>query len=339
MNNETFMNVIRDFKARCETIINEQIDEKVKEIKEENKKLTEQNILLKQKYSESLQQIENLNLEEILSKRVKDVVKKDPERIFILLNYLYQKDFNENTYNAPIWIGCLTQYYSHKTEVLNILKRIIPLPENIDDFRLPLDWTEKELDIFFNTMNNHVNTNACVYNNNLGFWAQHALKSVHDQCKKISHDNIPWQFLLRNPLLKKEKYLKQIGKHLTDRNSNWYKFALIKHYLSLEDSETKIILDNIDAVLFGPKSNAWDFVLNNLSLVENEVILDKVYVEGKASYYFSSNKLILDMPYKYFKQYCKDCKEEALKILKDINNKKFNTEQYKECINIIFTLE
>ena len=51
------------------------------------------------------------------------------------------------------------------------------LPKNIENFRLPIDWTEEEMDIFFENMYKHVNCNGCSYKENLRYWLNNNQKA------------------------------------------------------------------------------------------------------------------------------------------------------------------
>lgn len=128
----------------------------------------------------------------------------DSNTLLNFLSWFWEVDYTENSYNVPLWLIALTNYYSHKDEVIEFLKILnIKLPKNIENFRLPIDWTEAEIDIFFITVYNHSNCNGCTYERNLNFWGTSSLDSVEEQCNR-HYSEIPWQFVLRNPILKKK---------------------------------------------------------------------------------------------------------------------------------------
>lgn len=235
--------------------------------------------------------------------------------VYAFLDCFFERNFIENTYEAPLWLGCATRYYNNRTKVFTILRALgFMLPEGIENFRLPQDWTEEELDAVFDNIGNHVNCNSCVFKDNLRYWKPNALDDPIKVCNQ-SFTEIPWQFLLRNPLLKKEKYLKEIGRMFCIPNGRyhayqWYYFAKITEYQELTAEEIKIIIDNIDYTYYNNKNeDLKKFLLNNIELIDNEVFLWAIYEYNKGSYDFKYNNTVLKMSYVYVKQYMRDIRD------------------------------
>ena len=282
---------------------------------------------------------ENFKIMNILIERLKDKIQaanreEKADLIYHFLDCFFKEDFIENTYEVPIWLGCVVEYYSNRDTIIDILRLLdIEVPENIEKFRLPQDWTEEELDIVFDTMDKHYVCNGCIYEDNLRFWEPYVFDSVYDICYSQYHSEIPWQFLLRNPLLKKEKYLKQIGKMFCKpknvyRSDSWLYFAKITDYLTLTDDEIKIILDNIDYTYYDGKDHDLELLLiKNIHLINNEVFLRVLYEYHKNSYSFQYTNAMLKMPYEFIIQYMKDRKD--LEWLKK-NKGNFTKEQIRE---------
>lgn len=269
----------------------------------------------------------------------------DPDILLNFLSYFWKADYTENSCDVPLWLIALTNYYSHKDEVIELLKILnIELPKNIENFRLPIDWTEAEMDIFFTTVYNHYNYNGCTYERNLKFWGTFSLDSVEEQCNR-QYSGIPWQFVLRNPILKKEKYLRQIGEHFTNKNS-WSSFLKIDEYLSLNDDEIKTIIDNIDFVKMSLDKNIKNFENNNnskfllrhINLIQNSIFLDKIYDMFKSSYAFQHNNKILDMPAMYLEKWVSETGIYSIDWIKN-NKDKFSKEEIKKLITIALTEE
>lgn len=255
--------------------------------------------------------------------------------VYEFLDCLFDRDFREDTYEVPIWLGCVTQYYTNRETIIEILRALeFNLPNGIENFRLPHKWTEEELDVFFEHMGNHVNCNNSVFKNNLRFWKPNALRNPTEVCKE-HFSEVPWQYILRNPLLKKEKYLTKIGKMFcTDpkkyKSDQWLHFAHITEYLELTDDEIKTIINNIDYVYYNGK-NAYlnKFLFNNIHLIEDETFLAVIYKLNCNSYEFRYNNVILKLPYKFIKQYVKDTTNFNLEWLKK-NKDHFTKEQLRE---------
>lgn len=334
--------LFKEFQEKCMNVLCNNVKSEVDAIITQNAQLTEENEKLR-KQSKSFENIaiertKSLNDSGTVLKMLKYLKNSlDDEKVYSLFELMFEKDFEENSYEVPLWLGILTQYYSHKDEAIEFLRLLdVKLPDKIENFRLPIDWTEQELDIFFDTMHNHVNCNGCVYASNLKFWGKHSLMSVEDQCKKTYYDEIPWQYVLRNPLLKKEKYLEQIGKHMISiPSSNWSKFSKIDEYLELEPKELKVIFDNIDYQLWANKDkDITNFILRHIDLIDNKNFLNKVYDFCHNSYDFIFKYKILDMPFTYVKKWCSEHTNNAMNLLRD-KKTEFTDEQRKELLAAI----
>lgn len=316
---------------------------KIENLEKENDNLREiNNKLLKAvKKADTVQ--ENFNLMNLLVDNIKSRIdhaegfEEQTKVVYEFLSCVFTKDFVENTYDTPLWLGCLVQYYSNKDTIIEILKVLgFKLPQNIESFRLPQDWTEEELDIVFNTMGKHIVCNNQTYEENLRFWKPYALDSVKTVCNTSTYSEIPWQFLLRNPNLKKEKYLKKIGEMSTKQEyiSGWRYLFKIDKYQELTQDELITIIAGIDAIEFTPKHDKVnDFLLRHLELVINDTILEKLYDKYKGSYTFEVNKCIFKMPIKYIEDYAvhKDNPFEWLKRNKEL----LTTEQTKKLLESI----
>lgn len=334
--------LFKEFQEKCMDILCNNVKSEVDAIITRNAQLTEENEELKKKSKSfeniAIERTKSLNDSGTVLKMLKYLKNSlDYEKVYSLFELMFEKDFEENLYEVPLWLGILTQYYSHKDEAIEFLRLLdVELPDKIENFRLPIDWTEQELDIFFDTMHNHVNCNCCVYASNLKFWGKYSLMSVEDQCKKTFYDEIPWQYVLRNPLLKKEKYLKQIGKHMISiPSSNWSKFSNIDEYLELEPKELKVIFDNIDYQLWANKDkDITNFILRHIDLIDNKNFLNKVYDFCHNSYDFTCKYKILDMPFTYVKKWCSEHTNNAMNLLRD-KKTEFTDEQRNELLAAI----
>ena len=157
------------------------------------------------------------------------------------------------------------------------------------------------------------------------FWGYYSLKDVKNQCYR-QYSEIPWQYVLRNPVLKKKKYLVKIGENAY--NMHWDSFYKIDNYIDLSNEEIKTILTNIPKLM--KQGNVADFVLRNLKYVEEDKMLENIYSLFHDSYNFKYYKL-LEMPYKYtFKWVCEH-KKEAINFIEE-KKEHFTEEQRKELL-------
>lgn len=333
--------LLDEFQQKCKEIFLDDINSTIGSIKYENGYLKNENDKLKaalanaeKNLRESKKDSERFVLMEVLINNIKDIIEnaEDKEtKIYEFLNLTFKRDYIEKSYDVPLWIGAMTQFYSNKDRVLDVLKLFdVRLPDNVENFRLPIDWNEEELDIFFDTMHNHYNCNGCIYEDNLRFWGTSSLKDVKSQCNH-NYSEIPWQYVLRNPLLKKEKYLTKIGNNAFNICSHWRYFYQIDKYLDLSDDEIKTILNNINYTKLTNRGDVADFALRNLKHIEDDEFLKKIYSMFYSSYDFNYRKKILEMPYKYMIQWVCDNKNEAMGFI-ERNKDYFTEEQRKELL-------
>lgn len=339
--------IFEEFQRQCREVLLDDVNSTIGSIKHENDYLKKENSSLKtalaqaeKDLKESKKNTEKFTLMETLTNSIKNTVKntKDKEtKIYEFLNFVFERDYIEQTCDAPLWIGAMTQFYSNKENVIEILRLFdIELPNNIENFRLPIDWNEEELDMFFDTVNNHANCNGCTFEDNLRFWGRKSLDDVKTQCYKNGYSEIPWQYVLRNPLIKKEKYLKKIGqKAFTPWR--WNNFYRIDKYQDLSEEEIKIILNNINYTKMEKRGDVAEFILRNLKYIEDDEFLKKIYSLFHDSYDFQWGKKILEMPYKYILQWTCDHKGEAAELVEK-NKEHFTEEQRKELLMKAFGL-
>lgn len=333
--------LLSEFKEKCTKILLEDVNYQIGMIKHESEYLRKENECLmtalaqaEKNLREAKKDAERFALMGTLTNGLKNMVKDSEDKetkIYEFLNLVFKKDYIEQTYDAPLWIGAMTQFYSNKEKVIDVLKLFdVKLPDNIENFRLPIDWNEEELDMFFDTVNNHVNCNGCIFEGNLRFWGRNALYDVKTQCYKSGYSEIPWQYVLRNPLLRNEKYLEKIGKNAFTP-FRWNNFYRIDKYLNLSDEEIKVILNNIDYTKMKNDGDVKEFVLRHMKLIEDDEFLKKIYSMFYNSYDFRYRNKILDMPYKYMLQWVCDCKNDAVRFIED-NKEHFTEEQRKELL-------
>ena len=340
--------IIQDLVDNVKRQVIHESNSEIKSILNENAKLKKENKELQKSINDITYHHNDNNLFDSIWGNIKNNLMKKvlPEeqftknnKIYDFLSLIYDKDYVEEIdANTPLWIGILTQWYSHKNEMIQIMDSLgISTPKNISNFRLPIDWTEEELDIFFDTIHNHVNCNCCTYSGNLRFWGDKSLEDVKTQCNR-SYSEIPWQYVLRNPRLKNEKYLAAIGKGAySSKYSNYSKFFRIDTYQELNDEQIKVIIDNMEYQMMRKSDDIDKFLLKHIGLISNEHFLDKIYDRFSDSYSFECNNCILDMPYKYAYKWLTTHGNKAKQFL-DKYPEHFTQEQRREIITKIFDL-
>ena len=335
-----------------EKTIEAEVTERVAAIKTENEDLNARVQRLQNKVSELTLELDNVKHDNKQATVMYSMISafkekfysleekpKREELVYKMLECFFDKDFDENTYECPIWLGACTQFYSHRAEVVEILKALeIYIPQNIDKFRLPHEWTTDELDIFFDTIHKHYVCNGCIYEDNLRFWKPNALDDVYNVCYSSgSYTEIPWQFILRNPNLLNEKYLKRIGKMAFESKSgHWEYFFKIQQYQELTPEQIKLIIANMreyhtfDSKCF-QKVN--EFLLKNMEHFPEGPLLKSFYECFKDSYDFKYNDIVLKLPVKYVEDWITRMHNPFEWI--ERNRNKLNDEQKKELLRIV----
>jgi len=323
-----------EYREKCKTILLTSVQDEINNIKNNNTKLNEENMKLRIKINELKSEIKLLNdncKNSTVIDKVLENINKD--NFYEFLEVLYKKDYEESwsIENTPLWLGVLTEFYYHRNSIIEMMNSFkIKMPNNISDFKLPIDWNEEELDIFFSTMKNHYNCNGSFFEHNLCFWGTNSLNPVKEQCNK-NYSEIPWQYVLRNPLLKKEKYLKLMGQYMIKQYVNGYQFARICYYQKLEENEIKIILENINySELKSIKRDISSFILGHIHLIDNNDFLDKIYPLVARSY--CAFNYIKKMKFEYIKKYLLENKKNALKLLGDLELPKAEKQELIEMI-------
>lgn len=340
--------LINEFQGKCKELLLNDVNSEISAIKRDNEYLKAENEELKialaqakKDITESSKTIEQSSFMGILLNGLKNNIgnnkdiKTKEANIAAFCSLVLKRDYYEKIgdNDAPLWITLMTMYYSNRDKVIEILKMFdIKVPQGIEDFRLPVDWTEEELDIFFGTMSNHTNCNCCTYEGNLRYWGTSSLNDVKTQCNR-GYSEIPWQYVLRNPLLKNKKYLTMIGQNAYKGkySDNWSKFWCIDRFVELSEDEIKTILSHINVIHFKKDEEFSRFVLKHLKLVEDDNFLEKIYDIFKGSYDFIHKGKILEMPYKYILRWVCEYKDNAVRLVND-NKDKFTEEQRREML-------
>ena len=336
---------VPDIYETLQAAIDDQVDKIVKQTKEENERLNKTIVELTDEIDHLLAEVDDMRSEQEdnslitscvqnLKSRINNIsnTEEKSKHIIKFLETLFEPDFQESTYECPIWLSAITNIYSNREIEIKILSMLnVDLPHNIESFRLPQDWTEEELDIVFANMRKHIVCNGCIFKDNLRFWKPNALYSVKKVCETSTYTEIPWQFLLRNPLLKKEKYLKEIGKMAFEQYyiSGWRYLFHIEDYQKLSSYEVDVILKQINPYVTidnSKKSAVTIFLLNHAEQISKESpILQSLYEAYKQDYEFKSKNMIFKFPEIYIEQYIFDMEDPTQWLIR--NSDKFTQEQ------------
>lgn len=292
-----------------------------RELRKEIKKLSEQNDDLQKKNKIV---VANDKVTQIITNQISE------GNVCRLIESLFPQTFHENTYDTPLFWAMYVNYYNDRKNVVSLLRFAgVKIPDELEDIVLPHEWNEELLDKFFNTMYAHYNCNGETYENNLRFWTYSMAAHPFDKKYFSCYDEIPWQFVLRNPLLNSQKYAVKIAEEMNKGDNGIY-FSKICDYQELSQDVLQTIIDNLKA----PKNKViTDFLINHIELVKDKKVLNKLYLVLVDKY--GGTKYILQMPEEYQEKYVKSL-DNPEKMINFLNMTKFSKEKKMKLLGNIF---
>lgn len=324
---------VEEFKDYLRKSVKQETQDTIEKLNSENQKLKQQNDNLKEENRQLVVQNSKLSIDSLISCIILSNITED--NIYKIIESLFPKTFNENSNHCPPFWATYVNYYNNRKEVVSLLRYAgVNVPYELDYIKLPHEWCESLLDRFFETMNRHVNCDGEVYANNLQYWNYKMAADPFSDNLHLQYDEIPWQFVLRNPLLNTEKYALKIANEM-NRGFEGVKFAKICDYQELDRNILKIIIDNlvIDEdvrKMCIEKEKVVDFLIGHIEMVKDEKRLERLY--DIVSEKWRCEDTILKMPKKYQMQYAQSLKDPN-KMIEFLNQTKFTKEEKAKIMN------
>ena len=228
-----------------------------------------------------------LQLEEYKAKdnsinTIKSMLKVEDENILDilpLLGFVPVDKTRSGMNEPPLWFVLLVKFYNEKERLFKVLDIFdISYPKYAKNIKMPYEYNEEELDVLFDNMNNLFVCNGEMLDNNLGFWYNEGKQFLFDAKKllKNNYSEIPWQFILKNPLLLTKKYFDKIIFCL-NKDSNSDMFYHLCWYQELNKDQ----INRLAKKLLERKEKWYQqhtrFIEHNLAKIDNEVILDMMF--------------------------------------------------------------
>lgn len=193
---------------------------------------------------------ENLNLKSEIDNLKKkdagfigDVLSKKEINLtdfIISLNLEESNKVSSSMNEPPAWFNLYCRYYSNKETILKLFDFMgIKYPKWLKTLIMPYEYKEDLIDLFFETLSNHYVCNGCIYDGNYGFWYNEWTMHNFDPQKALrkQYSELPWQLILKNPLLSTEKYFNKIISTIESKNSHAYYFFAIYQYQDLSEAQ------------------------------------------------------------------------------------------------------
>lgn len=205
----------KEVESRCKEIAQESIRYK-KDLEEAKKELSELRSLNKdvieiERQKSTFEKLTNL----VEEKNILDLFKcLNLKTSDINVN---ERDFNERNF----WFLLLVKYYDDKNtlfEMLDLFK--INYPIWAKNLRLPHDYNEKELEFVLERISSISCTNGNYFSNNIHYYYEMVSSAKGEIKFETFRSCIPWQLLLRNPLLSTEKFFNKMISIIESNKSN-----------------------------------------------------------------------------------------------------------------------
>lgn len=261
---------------------------------ERNARLVKENNELQDKLKACTNEVKTDKQSAAIADIFKQQLTKD--NIKSVIEAMFDVTFDEDTYDCPLWWGLFARFYNNRNEVLKLLRLVgIKIPEEAYTIVFPHEWDQTLLDKFFERANNNYLTNGNQFEKNLQHWDYRSAAAPF-----ANRESIPWQFVLRNPLLNTPENAAKIVDLINYKmsyNSSGY-FCEIQKYQNLDKDVLKLLVNGIkpDEKAKGDSCvNA--FLLNNVELIESEDALDVLF--DKAVKLYRGITFIKRFPEKY----------------------------------------
>ncbi len=232
-------------------------------------------------------QIENVSLKARLSSSENPLDLKGkfktlkPETIEkILLDFFPVSFYETGDQYLPDIFLLHVKFYNNRFQMYDILDALgITYPEWYKQVILPHEWNKEQLKLFIKTIDRHCVCNGCYFKNNIRFWYQEhheRLVSPEKQMTdKMNYDEIPWQFVLKNPLWQDTELITEAAKCIKLKKSHSEHFLNLLDYNQLNTEQVGIFIEFIDNDRFERLCQKGD-ILNKFIKLNDPDILKKI---------------------------------------------------------------
>ena len=238
----------------------------------------------------------------------------DEARFDNLLSAIYEPTFPQLDlqHRYPAWVYFICKYYDHKAEVIKMLKQFnfIKYPTDIDKFRLPVDFTEEELDYFIEHMYHNVVCNNDYYRwNNLEWWYNKGTWSIQDMYSRsdCGYSEIPYQYIFLNPKMYTAERLAKIAKRIV-RNHDTHLIKGVVEWMKPDTNGLTHFINNIIREMedemgeagskYKVDSSILEFLYHYMDLIYVSWVFDEIY--EKYVHEYTHIDVMLKFPAKYF---------------------------------------
>lgn len=156
--------------------------------------------------------------------------------------------FNEK----DMWFVLLAKYYKDKEILPELCSTFgIPYPEGMLDTVMPFQYDQDVLDELFQNklIKGKVEKMTHRHYDITGKWFNRLKRNHFNGAETIKktkdYQELPWELLIKNPLLKEDIYFSQIVKNIRENKSNYHHIAFIGLHLDLSNEQYEQLLKDI----------------------------------------------------------------------------------------------
>ena len=328
-NDSTFNEQMDLLKDSFADSVKDDVKKIISDLQKKNTELTNEIEKLKAENVQLKEENENLSETNDFGSYLASFINKD--NVYKIIECIFDKSFDEDSKKYEPYWATYVNYYNDRKDIIKLLKYVGECPDWLENVVLPHEWDEQALDKFFDCIDDDGLNLVERDEYYLTHWDYERSKSIYRH--HYTQEEMPWRFILSNPLLNSEKYAHKIAEVINTYYNGQY-FSKITKYQTLSTDVLKIIVNEISLFNLIPRA-VIDFICENIKLIpDTSYKLDHLYkkvIEKRWEDKPKANKIILDMPSKYQIKFFKEVnptleflkkmtipKEEKKKLLEDL---------------------
>ncbi len=195
---------------------------------------------------------------------------------FIKLTPTYNVSMSDAGMNSiPMWFYLILKYWKNKKDIYNIFKFFnFKIPDWATEIKMPQEWNKEECIYFTKTINKHYVCNGQTYDRNLGFWYQDQGKNLINAKLMMdgkSYSEIPWQFVLANPLWTKDDdvFSAMVDCISSSKEHSCFFIEIEKYNNAMSDEQLKTFIKALIANFNKNKYNSYiNFINKNIHRIK-----------------------------------------------------------------------
>jgi len=284
---------MENLESALELLIEEEVSRRVKELSDDvahYKDIAKAIPALESKIKCLTSESENRDVEVTLLSHITKENVADIIGVFVPATWKESQHFSDDG-RVPAWFPLVVNHYRNREFVFQLLDIAnVKYPSWAKNLILPYEWDSDVLDIFFANMKNHYVCNGAIFGRNIDFWYRQWSQFQFDPIVALSHQysEVPWQFVLRNPLLVEKKYIDKMIIAISSQPHGEYFLEIFKYQEDLGNVRYQFVNKLEPGGNTSQYHNVWvgEFLQKNISSAEDDKaisIMANAFKSGKVS--------------------------------------------------------